>query len=166
MWGVAKVAYQPHKLVVRGSNPLPATTMKIKYQNTRGTRVISICSYCGEEFQTLATKVRAGKEKFCCNECYRQYRKKYSYNPKERNVLYQKKTKYGLTESEYKELFKTQDNKCLICGDSFDNTKAFVDHDHLTGKVRGLLCTRCNSLLGMCKDNVDILKSAITYLER
>lgn len=144
----------------------PQHPMKIKYPNVRGARVVSLCEYCGEKFETLAIKVRTGKEKFCCKECYNRYRKEYSYNPKERNILYQKKAKYGLTETEYKEMFKVQDNKCLICGDSFEHTKAFVDHDHLTGKVRGLLCTRCNSLLGMCRDDISILKNAIEYLKR
>lgn len=139
--------------------------MKIKYPNARGTRVVSICDCCGEEFSTLALKVRAGKERFCCRECYNEYRKEHSFDSKERNSLYQKKFKYGLTELEYKDMFLSQGNRCLICGDSFENTKAFVDHDHISGRVRGLLCTRCNSLLGMCRDNIDILKSAISYLE-
>ena len=82
---------------------------------------------------------------------------------KELNRLYQKKYKYGLSKEDYYSLFETQQNKCAICGDSFDKTKAFVDHDHQSGKVRGLLCTRCNTLLGMTKDNVEILKSAIKY---
>lgn len=142
----------------------PQHPMKIKYPNNRGTRGVTICKFCGEEFETLAIKIRAGKEKFCCKECYDKYKKEHSYNPKERNILYQKKSKYGLTEPEYKNLFQTQGNKCLICGDSFESTKAFVDHDHKTGKVRGLLCTRCNTLLGMSRDNPDILVNAIKYL--
>ena len=67
----------------------PQHPMKIKYPNNRGTRGVTICKFCGEEFETLAIKIRAGKEKFCCKECYDKYRKEHSYNPKERNILYQ-----------------------------------------------------------------------------
>ena len=63
-------------------------------------------------------------------------------------------------------MFKKQNNKCAICGIEFsDNNKAFVDHCHKTNRVRGLLCTRCNTLLGMAKDNIEILQKAITYLQ-
>ena len=147
-----------------GSSPSLKTTMKIKSKGKSGTRSICICQNCGEEFSELNTKIRAGGGKFCCNDCYKEFRSKNKKDPRELNRLYQKKYKYGLSKEDYYSLFETQQNKCAICGDSFDETKAFVDHDHQSGKVRGLLCTRCNTLLGMAKDNVEILKSAIKYL--
>ena len=52
---------------------------------------------------------------------------------------------------------------CAICGD--ENVKLQIDHDHETGKVRGRLCPRCNTMLGMAKDNINNLLSAILYLE-
>lgn len=136
-----------------------------KYLSNRGKRIILTCKNCGEEFETLQLKANTGKEKFCSRECYNLYRRENSTDLKERNILYQKKTKYGLTEEKYKELFIEQDNKCSICGTSFEDTKAFVDHDHKTGKVRGLLCTQCNTLLGMAKDDTEILDAAIQYLK-
>lgn len=82
-----------------------------------------------------------------------------------RNILYQKKHLYKLNEEEYKELFVKQNNKCAICGNEFgDDLKGFVDHSHETGKVRGVLCTKCNTLLGFANDNIEILKAAIEYL--
>ena len=114
----------------------------------------------------IAIKVRQGKALFCCKECYNQYRKLNSYDPKERNRLYQKKAKYGLSEGEYKHLFIKQNNKCAICGESFDFIVPVVDHNHSTGVVRGLLCSKCNTLLGMAKDNISILENAITYLKK
>lgn len=136
-----------------------------KYLSNRGKRIVLTCKYCGGEFETLQLKANTGKEKFCSRECYNLYRRENSTDLKERNILYQKKTKYGLTEEKYKELFIEQDNKCSICGTPFEDTKAFVDHDHKTGKVRGLLCTQCNTLLGMAKDNTEILDAAIQYLK-
>jgi CRISPR/Cas system-associated protein Cas10 (large subunit of type III CRISPR-Cas system) len=139
-------------------------TMIRKYLSSRGKRIVLICKHCGKEFETLQLKANAGREKFCSRECYNQYRKECCTSIKERNILYQKKSKYGLTEEEYKGLFDAQGNKCSICGTSFEVTKAFVDHDHKTGGVRGLLCSQCNTLLGMAKDNTEVLEAAIQYL--
>jgi hypothetical protein len=85
---------------------------------------------------------------------------------KEKEILYQKKSKYGLNEAQYRDMFELQNNKCAICGFPFNSKrKGFVDHCHKTNKVRGLLCTKCNSLLGMANDNIEILKNAIKYLQ-
>ena len=141
--------------------------MKVKSEGKSGTRSILICLNCGEEFSELNTKIRAGKGKFCCNECYKEYRRKNKKDEKESNRLYQKKTKYGLNAEEYYSMFESQNNKCAICGEEFsDSNKAFVDHCHKTNKVRGLLCTRCNLLLGMAKDNIETLQNAIKYLSQ
>ncbi len=141
--------------------------MKIKSEGKSGTHSILICLNCGEEFSELDTKIRAGKGKFCCNECYKEYRRKNKKDEKESNRLYQKKTKYGLNAEEYYNMFESQNNKCAICGEEFsDSNRAFVDHCHKTNKVRGLLCTRCNSLLGMAKDNIETLQNAINYLSQ
>lgn len=131
-----------------------------------GIKIKRICKNCGREFEALAIKVRQGNGLFCCRECYNSYRKLHSYDPKERNKLYQKKTKYGLSEEEYKSFFIKQSNKCAICGESFDVVVPMVDHDHVTGTVRGLLCSKCNTLLGMAKDNIAILENAIKYLKK
>lgn len=139
--------------------------MIIKNNNKRGKRTICTCLQCGQEFSELNTKIKHGEGKFCSNECYLKYRKDNKKNSKELNCLYQKKNKYGLNESEYKYLFIKQNNKCAICGTEFnEKLKGFVDHNHQTKKVRGLLCTHCNSLLGFAKDSIDILNNAITYL--
>lgn len=83
--------------------------------------------------------------------------------------------KYGITLGQYEQLYALQDGCCRICGGDTPNRnwkdgrkqwmKLFVDHDHKTGKVRGLLCNTCNVGLAALKENVDILKSAIQYLE-
>lgn len=138
----------------------------IKSKGKRGTRSILTCLNCGKQFSELNIKIKQGKGKFCCNDCYKEFRKKNSKDKKEANRLYQKKNKYGLSSEEYYGLFENQNNKCAVCGCEFSgNIKGFVDHDHITNKVRGLLCSTCNSLLGMAKDNVEILKKTIKYLE-
>jgi hypothetical protein len=74
---------------------------------------------------------------------------------------------YGLTEEGFDELLKSQNGVCAICGKSRSEIKSnlVVDHDHKTGKVRGLLCVQCNTSLGNLKDNTDLLKKAAEYLE-
>lgn len=141
--------------------------MILKSENKSGKRTICVCKNCGTEFSELDVKIRQGGGKFCCNDCYKQYRKKHKKDEKYLNRIYQKKTKYNLTEEEYLGLFAKQENKCAICGVEFtNNIKGFVDHDHSTNQVRGLLCTKCNTLLGMANDNIEILENAIEYLKK
>lgn len=69
-------------------------------------------------------------------------------------------------------MMRDQGNKCAICGKeiylfgSKKSNTAHVDHDHITGKVRGLLCQECNTGLGKFRDNPLFLANAIKYLER
>ena len=69
-----------------------------------------------------------------------------------------------MTKVEYLEMLETQDGNCAIC--KIEQDPLYVDHDHETGKVRGLLCEQCNFLLGNAKDNLGVLASAIKYLEK
>jgi len=77
------------------------------------------------------------------------------------------KQNYGLTEPQFQDLMNLQKGVCKICSKDFGLQKksAFVDHDHLTGDVRGLLCQQCNSLLGYARDDIHVLLKAATYLE-
>lgn len=84
--------------------------------------------------------------------------------------------KYGLTTPQRDALYVEQDGKCAVCYESITFMsarkkipeglkRAVVDHCHDSGRVRGLLCSQCNTILGMSYDNKDILSNAITYLE-
>lgn len=77
-------------------------------------------------------------------------------------------SKRGVTKKQWLEMFRAQNGKCAICGVSHLelNRALAVDHNHITKKVRELLCVNCNSILGHCKDNVVILGKAIEYLEK
>jgi hypothetical protein len=75
--------------------------------------------------------------------------------------------KYGITLAEYERLLKKQKGVCAICKKpEYDarQRRLSVDHDHETGRVRGLLCARCNRALGMFNDNPELLRSAARYL--
>ena len=76
------------------------------------------------------------------------------------------KTTFGITLEGYNKLFELQSGCCAICGihQSELNTNLAVDHDHKTGRVRALLCSRCNTGLGQFKEDVEIIKKALEYL--
>ena len=63
----------------------------------------------------------------------------------------------------YKKMLEEQGNKCLACDEFHD---LVVDHDHATGKIRGLLCKKCNTGLGHFRDNPEALERAAEYLRR
>lgn len=71
---------------------------------------------------------------------------------------------YGITLEEYNEILKKQDNKCVICGKK--SIKLVVDHDHETGKVRGLLCNQCNTALGLFQEDILTLQKSIDYISK
>lgn len=79
--------------------------------------------------------------------------------------------KYGMTVGEYDTMFAAQAGKCAICRQPETATrlgkvrKLCVDHDHETGRIRGLLCSDCNFGIGMLKENPQILEAAAKYLE-
>ena len=74
------------------------------------------------------------------------------------------KNKYGIDISKYDELFLKQEGKCAICNNTQNNKRLSVDHNHITKKVRGLLCFDCNTALGKFKDSKELLQKAILYL--
>jgi hypothetical protein len=75
--------------------------------------------------------------------------------------------KYGISQEQFDELLKTQNGQCAVCQMNFAdaNKAAFVDHCHATGRVRGLLCTKCNSGIGLLGDTLERLEAAVAYLK-
>lgn len=73
--------------------------------------------------------------------------------------------KYGITADEYDRRLDEQGGGCKICGKKLQRVRLAVDHNHKTGKVRGILCENCNRGLGIFKDDPNLLRSAIEYLE-
>jgi hypothetical protein len=78
-----------------------------------------------------------------------------------------RKRRYGITKEQYEELLIKQESRCAICSTDKvgrNHTSFHVDHNHDTGKVRGLLCDKCNRGLGYFNDNPDNLNKAAEYL--
>ena len=108
------------------------------------------------------------------------YQRNYSRSPKRRATMYawtrseqgsiscrnsRLKYRYGITLDEYNEMLKNQNGVCAICKLSEKDKNLAVDHDHITGQVRGLLCRDCNESIGKFKHSFEILRNAASYLE-
>lgn len=92
------------------------------------------------------------------------------YRAENKNKLATRKRayKYGITEEQYNLLLEAQGEVCAICKNRCRDSRGrglAVDHDRMTGKIRGLLCSPCNQALGLFLDNKSILRNAIAYLE-
>ena len=118
-----------------------------------------------------------------CSECNRENARKYAVQHRDKilqkNKQYYQTHKiesrkytldylYGLTLDEYQIMFRNQNGQCAICHIHQDKLKKnlMVDHDHKFNKVRGLLCSKCNLLLGNSQDSIITLQNAIQYLTR
>lgn len=108
-------------------------------------------------------KTREGK-----NAYLRAYRKATPELEKARSL----RDNFGISLDEYNQMLSAQNGVCAICKQPEthkrnDKVKALaVDHDHGTGKIRGLLCADCNTGIGKLKDSVNVLQSAIDYLRK
>lgn len=100
----------------------------------------------------------------------REYQQRYRQANAETLRANERKRKFGIEHLEYAELYKNQNGVCAVCKNPETATRKgvlkslAVDHDHKTGKIRGLLCSDCNTGIGKLKDSVEVLQSAIRYL--
>ena len=109
-----------------------------------------------------------------CNKKNNQYicrgcKSDYLRNWRKGNPGAYKEWKYGITQDDYDALLILQENKCAICSTTEPGGRRnnwHIDHDHVSGKVRGLLCWLCNSGLGQFKDNERSLRKAANYVEK
>ena len=130
---------------------------------------MKVCSRCGHDFDSKRCKkcqsdydarryaANGEKEK----ERQRQYRQKPGVTEQYRDRALQKQ--YGISLEEYNRMNVSQNSQCDICHGT--STKALcVDHCHKTGRVRKLLCTRCNYAIGLFDESIPLIESAIRYL--
>lgn len=86
----------------------------------------------------------------------------------EKIAAYYREQKYGISQAEWNALLEKQNYGCAICGRTTETGRRnlSVDHDHVTGRVRGILCQNCNAGIGHFRDDVDLVRTAVQYLER
>ncbi|RFU87072.1 recombination endonuclease VII [Streptomyces triticagri] len=138
-------AYHQERQLAKGKNVRPRVAVPAGHKFCRG---------CGEikphsEWHRNATASDGLAS--CCKECKAA-----------RGRAGHLKSQYGMTEAERDELIAAQKGLCVIC---LKAPAVHVDHDHETGRVRGVLCFNCNSALGKLGDDPDALTRAISYLE-
>lgn len=123
------------------------------------------CTECGEtkdinDFASAGVGKKRAKCKPCLARKKREYYKKNPDKARRRNL----KTLYGLTVEQRDEMAIRRNFRCDCCKNQFADEDLFVDHCHTTNKVRGLLCTNCNLMLGHAHDEIVKLQKAINYL--
>lgn len=108
--------------------------------------------------------------KICCKIIAKERppEEKHRYYMNDREKIRDRKLRhsFGISLKEYQELLKQQGGVCAVCGGTDKEKNLAVDHDHKTGRIRGLLCGRCNPALGFCQDSPEILKKLIDYLNQ
>jgi hypothetical protein len=138
-------AARPRKSFIVGATKMISTPTQVEYM--RNYRV-------------------ANKQRL--SDAAKAYRQK--CDPKEwskKNRASHLKTKYGLTVPEYNALLKVQGGNCAICKTAnWVNREPHVDHDHATGRVRGILCPSCNTAVGFIKENPVTAWAMAEYLEK
>jgi hypothetical protein len=134
------------------------------------------CSVCKEEKSLADFPVRKthrpGKPVSQCTACKVEINKAYRVANKDKVLETERRSKlkktYGITPAQYDQMLAEQNAQCAICSakKTGGRTKLFfIDHCHNTGRVRGLLCMRCNTGLGLFLDNPKFLLNAISYLK-
>lgn len=121
--------------------------------------------YCNDCGKSMSWYKPENRTKYRDIVAEHKYYEKHKDKVKLRSMTRHLRTKYGITPEDVTAMKSSQDNKCKICGDDLSTVKSCIDHQHTTGKIRGILCHRCNVGLGYFKDSTDRLLSAITYLE-
>lgn len=169
----------------KDSHPEEVKESNKRYRDTHKTERSNYNKMWAEAHREhLATKARkyyqADPDKFILRS--KIYNENHIDKVRERHTMYRKKDPqktilmdkaaslrrfYGITIEEYETMVNAQNGNCAICGrnKSEFKTSLHVDHDHKTGKIRGLLCSNCNSGIGNLRDDVSLLKKAINYLE-
>ena len=154
---------------------------------------MKICSKCkvSKEIEKFYKNPNTGKVRCDCRDCVQKYRSEYEsrLENKARKVIYNLnwrskdptrirksnknarknnlKRNFNLSLDDYNAMFQSQEGQCKICRTHQKDLKISlaVDHCHTTGKIRGLLCNKCNTALGLSGDNLEILQNMIDYLK-
>lgn len=105
----------------------------------------------------------------CCRLCQSKRMELFWANPKNRDRRLENRLsrEFGITVQQYQEILRRQDYRCAICCDELTG-KVCCDHDHSLSfkKIRGLLCHKCNSAIGLLREKEEIILASIEYLRK
>jgi hypothetical protein len=168
----------------RGDGPLTLACefcgAEFRYVKTSGPRRMYCGPACKHAAGEAAKKLRAGaQDRVCacgstevarvgkpvCPACRKDPRSSESAKATERRRTLRR---YGITEQVWDHMLARQGGKCAVCRTDTPGGRGetwHIDHDHVTGQVRGLLCQRCNLAIGMLGDSPDLMRTALRYVE-
>jgi hypothetical protein len=174
---VSNVFNYPEKVIPETTNRVLEAVKKLKYiPNELPT--MKMCTTCkiAKPFEDFYDGYKAVKQRDAtnkkyphsrCKECDHARVRKYHHKNKEKitkqMLIAHRRKRYGINEEEYNNMIISQNNICAICHKPSNKT-LHIDHNHITGKVRGLLCSNCNTGIGFFKEDLDSLARAIKYL--
>jgi len=172
---------------VRCEKNLPSESFRINTKNKKGLPEKHFRQPCKDCFSSVRRGISYSVEKNGlrkCNICQRELQvSSFGEHGKSHPGLLKRRCKtcdhlrivsdkrdrlYKITPQEYEQMFISQCGGCAICGVKAESLSRSlsVDHDHKTGNVRGLLCSRCNTGIGLLGDSVEIILLAMRYLEK
>jgi len=152
----------------------------------RKKKGLYLCTKCKEEkewsefyLRSRVSKKTGLKLKYSeCRECHKEQRRIDYPRHRKREMDWHLRSKYGIGKEDYDLMLVEQGGTCKICnkkghirkkgsrkGMAGTPVPLSVDHNHETGQIRGLLCLNCNTGLGHFKDNIDLIKKAVKYLD-
>jgi len=141
-----------------------------KKHNARG-----LCSYCYKKWlyansdKARRSAIRSSQRSYKKNrdEVLMKQRERYANNSNSASNAYAYRIarKFGITYQDYMDMLEKQNNKCAICETDMSIKKLVIDHDHKTGKIRGLLCNPCNTAIGSLGDSLKNINNAAKFLK-
>lgn len=157
---------KPSKICTKCGVEKPISKFRKRAPNSN--RLRCWCKTCTARYDTSRENTVDGKEK------RKGFRKKWKMSEKGKHSArkWDIKHNYGITLEQYDNILEKQNGVCAICKcpETYKLNEIVrrlsVDHDHETGKVRGLLCVKCNSILGMVQDSKILLSETIIYLDK
>ena len=136
------------------------------------------CLMCGDEKSLSSYRSRGGSQghllKSWCNSCLYKKHKTWVENNPERVKEYRNKDSWtlvkrckrrGIEPKDLIDAYERQEECCYICKKHIEISDSAIDHNHVTGEFRGILCKKCNRALGLFEDSPYILKNALDYLK-
>jgi hypothetical protein len=174
---VYNVFNYPEKVIPETTNKVLEAVKQLNY-NYNAMPTMKMCTVCkvAKPFEDFYDGYKAKKQRDVtnkkyphsrCKECdharVRIYHKDNKAKVTKRQLISHRRRIYGLNEEEYNNMILSQNNLCAICNKPSNKT-LHIDHDHVTGRVRGLLCSNCNLGIGLLEEDLVVLNRAIEYL--
>ncbi len=153
-------------------NCLNCASLDLKMEQKRKRQENPTCIHCSCVL-VLGTNWNASMQRECCYTCKNCHKSHASQTP-EANKNHKLMRAFNISLDDYQKMFTAQNGVCEICKEpekfsSKGNEKAMslaVDHDHDTGKIRSLLCLKCNRGLGLFEEDANKLSAAINYIKK